>query len=150
MDPDHENVLVVGTVEDRDLTVGGRVRVNPPQVVVGEFLARWLFEGGDLHTLRIRAIEYMANRSVLTSGVDRLEHDQQSVGSFCVEELLQFLEASVEPLRLTMSFLLAAFEGRVIAGVDLCEVDFGSRFDTIPPHETPSSGTNLLHQPRPG
>ena len=63
--------------------------MHPPQIVVSEFFRCGLLEGGDLDSLRVGAIEYMADGAILASRVHRLEHDQHLVLALGVEDLLQ-------------------------------------------------------------
>src|SRR5215218_7581138 len=69
VDADHEHVLVVGAVEDADLAVARRVRMDAPQEVVRELERRGLLERDDAHALRVHAAEDVLDRAVLAAGV---------------------------------------------------------------------------------
>jgi hypothetical protein len=79
MDPESYHLLVMGSVEDPNATAFGQLRVDAPQEVVIEVLARGLPERHDLDALGVHARHHVLDRGVLARGVERLEHDQEGV-----------------------------------------------------------------------
>jgi len=77
VDAGHEDVLVVGAIEDRELAACRRMRVHPPQEVVAERLPARLLEGRDLGPERVQAAEDVRDGPVLAGGVDPLQHDEE-------------------------------------------------------------------------
>src|ERR1035441_10254503 len=76
-DSRHQHILVMGPVEDADLSGAGHREVDTPEKVVGELLRGRRFERCYPRPLRIDAAEHVGNRSVLPGGVGALEHEQQ-------------------------------------------------------------------------
>ena len=74
----HENLLVVGAVEDSDLTARREPARVAPQVVVVELLDRRHLEAVDGHALRVHPAHHVADRSVLARSVERLEHHENT------------------------------------------------------------------------
>ena len=79
MDAHDEHLLVVGTVEHRDLARGGQMLLITPEVVVRELLGRWLLEALHRHAGGIDAAQDVADRAVLTTGVEGLDDDEHPV-----------------------------------------------------------------------
>ncbi len=77
LDAHDQHVLVVAAVEHGDLAIGGRVPVDPPEVVVGELLLGRHAERGDPHARRVEPGEHLAEHAVLATGVHRLEDDEK-------------------------------------------------------------------------
>src|SRR6266536_1643844 len=66
----------------------------PPQVVVSQFLGRRRLETVSVDTLRVHTAHHVADRAVLASRVDSLEHDKDRVGLQRGQALLVFREQS--------------------------------------------------------
>src|SRR6266496_3437067 len=64
----------------------------PPQVVVSQFLGRRRLETVSVDTLRVHTAHHVADRAVLASRVDSLEHDKDSVGLLRGQAVLVFRE----------------------------------------------------------
>src|ERR1700728_2032327 len=89
MDPGYEHLLVVGTVEDPDSSPPReRFHAAPEEVVVQLFSGGGL-ERNDLATLWVGAGHDVLDRSILASGVEPLEDDEQRVGAGRVQQLLR-------------------------------------------------------------
>ena len=80
VDPDDEDLLVVGAVEDADVAALGQLLRVAPQVVVVEVLGRGDLEAADLDALGVDAAHDVADRAVLAGGVHRLEDHDDAVG----------------------------------------------------------------------
>ena len=80
MDPDDQDLLVVGAVEDADVAALGQLALVAPQVVVVEVLARGHLEAADLDALRVDPAHDVADRPVLAGRVHRLEDHDDAVG----------------------------------------------------------------------
>jgi predicted dehydrogenase len=91
-DPDGRDVLVVGAVEDDDLTRSGCVLVDAPQEVVGKLLVSRSLEGHDTGPARVHGADDMANRPVLPGAVDALQDDEERATVLGIEPSLQILD----------------------------------------------------------
>ena len=80
MDPDDQDFLVVGAVEDADVAALGQLLLVAPQVVVVEVGAGRDLEAADLDALRVDAAHDVADRAVLAGRVHRLEDHHHAVG----------------------------------------------------------------------
>ena len=80
VDADHEDLLVVGAVEDTDVAAGWQPARIAPQVVVVELLGRGHLEGVDLDALRVDTAHDVADGAVLAGSIDGLDDHQQAVG----------------------------------------------------------------------
>ena len=85
----HENVLVLGPVEDADHAWIWQIATNPPEEAVTLFLGRRGLERGDADALRVEVSHHVGDRSVFACCVHRLQHDQQRAFVFCEEALLE-------------------------------------------------------------
>ena len=86
VDPRHQHVLVVRAVEDDDLTLSRRMGVDAPEKVVRELGRGRLFEAGDARALGVERGEYVLDRAILSSGVERLQDDEDRVLVLGVEQ----------------------------------------------------------------
>ena len=74
----HEHLLVVGAIEDPDLAAPWEtLRIAPEEIVI-ELLRRRHLEAVHGHALRIHPAHHVADRPVLSGGVQRLQHHQHS------------------------------------------------------------------------
>ncbi len=80
MDPDDEDLLVVGAVEDADVAALRELLLVAPQVVVVEILARRDLEAADLDALWVDPAHDVADGAVLAGRVHRLEDHHDAVG----------------------------------------------------------------------
>src|SRR5271166_3865848 len=128
MDPRHEHVLVMRTVEDRDLAMPRGMRMHAPEEVMREFGGGGLLETGDARALRIEGAEDMIDRAVLPASVEGLQDDQDRVRMLGVEDSLLARELLAVVLRLLLRFgfrCVFAFVGRI----ELVQLDLGVRVD---------------------
>ena len=84
----HEDLLVVGAVEDADLAAARQVGGEAPQVVVVELQGRGRLVGVHGDALRVHAAHDVADGAVLAGGVERLQHDDDAVGVLRRQPLL--------------------------------------------------------------
>src|SRR6185437_7778634 len=83
-----QNLLVVGTVENADLSAFGKISCGPPEKVVFQFGRAGMLVAEDLATLWINAGHHMADRAVLSRCIHGLKDQQNSVPIVGVEKLL--------------------------------------------------------------
>ena len=76
-------------IEDDDLALGRYLGVDAPEVVARQFALGWGLEPRDPDAGRVDAGENLADRTVLATGVHRLQNDQQAVGGTGEQPLLQ-------------------------------------------------------------
>jgi hypothetical protein len=107
--PDHEDLLVVGAVEDADPPAFGQRLGGPPQEVVAELLGGGLLEGGDVAALGVHPRHHVLYGPVLAGGVHGLEHDQQAVGAVGPQQFLGCFQLVHEGLEVLLGHLLALF-----------------------------------------
>src|SRR5262249_7381178 len=72
----HEDVLVIGSIEDRYLAFGGRMLVGAPKEIVRGFVFARLLECENAYPLRVHAAEDVANDAVFAGRVERLQDDE--------------------------------------------------------------------------
>ena len=111
----HEHLLVVGAVEDADLaTLREALRVAPQEIVI-ELLGRWHLEAVHRDALRVHPAHHVADRAVLSGGVQRLQHHQHPPRVLSSQPGL-VLREQAHPLGEqgdSLLLLYAALEGRV-------------------------------------
>ncbi len=93
---------------------------------MGEFFVARFLERGDLHSLRVDAVEDLANGAVLAARIGRLENHQDPPLSLGVEDLLKRFQPLVELGVSSAPRLLAAFEPSNVARIDRVEVYLGA------------------------
>src|SRR4029450_11996955 len=93
-----DDVLVVGAVEDPDLTALRAGHVHAPEVVVCELGRGRLLERDDPAALWIDAREDALDRPVLAGGVEALQDEQQAALGLGVEPVVEQREL-VDELR---------------------------------------------------
>jgi hypothetical protein len=71
----HQNLLVVGPIEDSDVAPLGQVLHVTPQEVVVELLVRWLLEADYAATLRVHPRHDEFDGAVLAGRVHGLQND---------------------------------------------------------------------------
>src|SRR5208337_4575949 len=116
VDPRHQHVLVMRTVEDRDLAMPRGMRMDAPKEVMGKFGGGGLLEAGDARALRIEGAEDVIDRAVLPAGVESLQDDQDRVLVLGVKDSLLARELLAVVLRLLLRFgfrCVFAFVGRI-------------------------------------
>ena len=80
--------------------------VNAPQVIVRRFFRRGSFEGGHFAGLRAHAGHHMANRSVFSGRIHRLQDHQQRMLIFRVEHVLKLVQSGEIFFELRLHFLV--------------------------------------------
>jgi hypothetical protein len=88
VDPEGDDLLVVGAVEDPDAAALGQGLDRPPQEVVVQLLAGGLLEGDDVHPLGVHPGHDVLDGGVLAGRVQGLEHHQHGVGVARPQQLL--------------------------------------------------------------
>src|SRR5208337_3465333 len=88
VDPRHQHVLVVRTVEDRDLAMPRSMGMDAPEEVMGKFGGGGLLEAGNTGALRIEGAEDVIDRAVLPARVEGLQDDQDRVFVLGVKDSL--------------------------------------------------------------
>ena len=86
VDARDQHVLVVRTVEDRDLALARRMRMDAPEEIMRELGRGRLLEAGDARALRVERGEHVLDRAVLAAGVERLQDDQDRALVLGVEQ----------------------------------------------------------------
>ena len=94
MHPHHENVLVVGAVENHDLALCRSMIVRSPKKVMGEFLMCGLFEASYINPLWICAADDMVDDTVFSCGVETLQYNEKRSLAFRVKSVLELCEVS--------------------------------------------------------
>src|SRR5450759_4888751 len=89
LDLGDEHILVVRTIEDGDVAWPRQFLLEPPEEMVPQFGCTWRDEGTDVHTLRIHRRHQVADRSVLTAGVQSLQNNQDRLFLLREEALLK-------------------------------------------------------------
>jgi hypothetical protein len=77
VNPPNQNVLIVGAVEDRHFSFGGRVRMHTPEEIMGEFGCRGLLERGDTAADGIHAGKDVADYPIFSSRIKSLKDNEE-------------------------------------------------------------------------
>src|SRR6516225_4753778 len=72
-------VPIMGPVEDRDFASSWRMRMHPPEKIMGKLQRRRLLKTDHRRALRIKRAEYVVYGAVLAAGVQRLQYHQDRV-----------------------------------------------------------------------
>src|SRR5271166_777013 len=126
VDPRHQYVLVMRTVEDRDFAMPRGMRMDAPEEVMRKLGGGGLLEAGDARALRIKGAEDVIHRAILPAGVKGLQDDQDRVLVLGVKDSLLTRELLAVTLRLLLRFgfrSVFAFVGRI----ELVQLDLGVR-----------------------
>jgi hypothetical protein len=89
MHADHQDLLVVGPVEDADAAALGQVFDASPEIIMVELLGRRLLERHHLATLRVDAGHHMLDGAILARRVHGLEDEEHGPAVLRVEPVLQ-------------------------------------------------------------
>jgi hypothetical protein len=103
---DHEDLLVVGAVEDADAPPFGERLHAAPEVVMVELLVRWSLEGVDLAALRVHAAHDVLDRAILPGRVHGLKDQEKRPAVLRVEPLLEAAQELYAVLEELASLLL--------------------------------------------
>jgi hypothetical protein len=79
MHPDDEHLLVMGPVEDADPAPPGQGALVPPEKVVVQLFGGGLFEGMNLHCLRVDAAHHVLDGAVLAGRVEPLQDEEHAI-----------------------------------------------------------------------
>src|SRR5262245_42182422 len=121
VDAHHEDLLVVGAVEDADpAALGEAPHVSPHEVVV-ELLRGGLLEGEHLAALRIDARHHVLDGAVLAGRVHGLEDEQHGPAVLCVEHGLLLGEPGCAALEELGRLLLVQLLAERVARVDVLQ-----------------------------
>ena len=132
MHADHQDLLIVGTVEDADTATLGQVLVATPEIIVVEVLGRWRLERHHLAALRIDAGHHMLDGAILASGVHRLEDEEHGPAVLRVEPVLQLGQGLHTALQALLgTWLVLRLQPCGIIGVDVLETKFVALGDAI-------------------
>jgi hypothetical protein len=111
----HEDVLVMGPIENHDFAFLGRAQVGPPEKIMSGLVLARLLEPEYERPLWIHSAEYMPNDAVLAGGIKRLQHNEKRLAAVRVKQVLQLVHAFHIGLdlrqSLLMTFVLAAVGG---------------------------------------
>ena len=88
MDADHQHLLIVGAVEDRDPAAGGQFLHRPPQEMMLQLRVVRGLEGNDIDALGIHAGHHVLDRTVLAGRIQRLENDEHRPAAVRPQQLL--------------------------------------------------------------
>src|ERR1700684_2290192 len=111
----HEHLLVVRAVEDANLTAPRETLCVTPEEIVIELLCRRYLEAVHGNALRVHPTHHVADRPILSSGVERLQHHQHPPRVWSRQPCLILREQSNSLGEQRDPFLLlhASLEGRV-------------------------------------
>ena len=70
VDADHQDVFVVGAVEDDDFALRGRLAVDAPEEVVGRLVMGGDLEAVDAGALRVHVAQHVVDDAVLAGRID--------------------------------------------------------------------------------
>ena len=112
MHPGDQHLLVVGTVENTDLSALGQVAGGAPEKIVLQFDGAGMLEAEYLATLRVDSGHDMLDRAVLPGRIHGLKNQQQRITVRGVEHLLLLAER-LHVLAQQVLILLARFVHRV-------------------------------------
>ena len=73
----HDDILIMGTVEDADIPAARQRAIDTPHVVVVLFFTVRLLEGNDMDAIRIQMREDVLDRPVLACRIHRLQDDDE-------------------------------------------------------------------------
>ena len=145
MHADHQDLLIVGTVEDTDAAALGQVRGATPEIIVVELLSRRPLERHHLAALRIDAGHHMLDGAILASGVHGLEEEEHGPAVLRVEHVLQLGEGLHPGLQALLGmWLVLRLQPCGITGVDVLETKFVALGDAIGLREIASPLDDLV------
>src|ERR1700733_10199510 len=91
MNPNRENIFIMGSVEDHGLSFGRSVWVHAPEEVVSEFLGLRLLEPNNPAARWVHSRENVPNYTVLAASVQSLKHYKERVLPLRVHQVLQLV-----------------------------------------------------------
>src|SRR6266511_1840483 len=83
--PHHQDLLVIGAVEDADMPAPRQHDGSPPEEIVVELELAWRLEGMHVAALWIDAGHHMLDDAVLACGIEPLEDDQEGPAVLGIE-----------------------------------------------------------------
>jgi hypothetical protein len=87
--PNHENIFVVGSIEDHYLAFAGRAEVSAPEKIVSDLVIARLLEPKDERPLRVHSAEDVPDDAILAGGVECLQYDEQRLVAVRVKSNLR-------------------------------------------------------------
>src|SRR5579871_482457 len=112
----HEDLLVVGSVENPDPPPLGQALDVAPEKIVVEVLRRGLLERKDLAALRIHPRHHVLDGPVLAGRVHRLEHQEQRPAPLGIKDVLLLGEQTVPRCSRSAASPLSSRRPRVSPG----------------------------------
>ena len=93
MDPNDQNLFVIASIEDANLTAFGHPLGGSPEKVMVQLSGRRLFETKDLTARGIEATKHCTDCAIFARRIHRLKHQKQRLTIFCEEDLLQGIDS---------------------------------------------------------
>ena len=90
-----EHIFIVGTVEDGDLPLGGHLRRDAPQIVMGQLVGAGRLESGFMHAMGRKTGQHRADRAVLSCCIHRLEKEDDPLLLLGIQLCLQLVNAPI-------------------------------------------------------
>src|SRR5512134_2104582 len=132
VDSHHQNLLVVGAVEDANAPALGQMLHAAPQVIVVEVLRRGRLERCHLHALRVDARHDVLDGAVFPRRIHCLEDEQHRPAVLGVEHVLERRELlDPEPEGLLRPRLVLPAEIAGVAGVVVLQPEALARGDAV-------------------
>src|SRR5207302_10696014 len=88
VDARHQNVLIMGSVEDADHPRCRHCLVNAPQEIMRQLVRRWFLKAGRDRSERVYRAKDPSNNAVLAARIRTLQNDQKRVLGLRVEDFL--------------------------------------------------------------
>ena len=114
----HQHLLVMGAVEDADMSALRQPLGGAPEEIMCEFLVARRLERMDLAALRIDGAHHVLDDAVLAGRVHALQHDQHRPAAVRVEPLLQFTQPLDVLRQHRLAALLVMSDAAGVGGVD--------------------------------
>ena len=102
----HEDVFVVGPIEDPDVTDWRQADYGSPEEVVGQLLLRRFLERRHHAPLRVHPRHHVLDRAVLACGIKALQDDQQGPTAGRVQLLLGHVQPRREVVEIAVRRLV--------------------------------------------
>jgi len=89
MHPNHQDLLIIGAVEDTDVPALGQPAGGAPEKIMFQLIGARLFEAEDLAALGIYSGHDVPNGAVLAASVHPLKNQQQCIAVGSIVKALQ-------------------------------------------------------------
>ena len=87
MHPGYQHILVMGQIENTELSPFRKCKIVPPQVVVSPFESGWHFKAVHNHTPGIEVLKYFEYQAVFPGSIHSLQANQYTFG-MCIKYIL--------------------------------------------------------------